>query len=139
MFGQFSVTTPSPGTVLGGLALIVATSRLAVAAIPGGDKTVTVDVAKDGAIKAVDAEAGKSCQGSEAPAKLASTDPGGTAVNADLLAGQDAAAFLGATAKVADADKLGRKDSPASRSETGTGTGDEGRDGDGDGDGDGRG
>lgn len=41
MFGKTWLRRPAPGTVVGGLALIVATSGVAVAAIPSSDGTIT--------------------------------------------------------------------------------------------------
>lgn len=111
MFLKARIRRPSPGTVLGGLALIVAMSGVAVAAIPGGNGAVTACVSKDGEVKVIDAEAGATCKGSQATVKLASTDATGKVANADKLDGLDSTDFLGANAKAADSDKLDNKDS----------------------------
>jgi hypothetical protein len=53
---------PAPGTVLGGLALIVALSGVAVAAIPGADGAIHGCYANTkGALRIVDVEAGQHC------------------------------------------------------------------------------
>src|SRR5215211_6078546 len=90
------IRRPSPGTVLGGLALIVATSGVAAAAIPGSDGTVTACISKDGAVKVIDPAAGKTCTGTQTTVSFASTDATGKVANADKLDGLDSMAFLGA-------------------------------------------
>jgi hypothetical protein len=82
------------GTVLGGLALIVALSGAAIAAIPGSDATVTACISNDGSIKIVDSEAGKICRGSQKTVKLAAADANGKVANADKLDGRDSTSFV---------------------------------------------
>src|SRR5688572_7051518 len=53
---------PSPGTVLGGIAVIAVLSGAAVAAIPGSDGTISACLSpRDGVLKVIDAEASKTC------------------------------------------------------------------------------
>ena len=56
---------PAPGTVLGGLALIVATSGVAMAAIPSSDGVITgcynAGSRPSGQLRLIDAEAGTEC------------------------------------------------------------------------------
>jgi hypothetical protein len=57
---------PSPGTLIGGLALIVAMSGVAVAAIPGSDGTISACYSNDkGALRVIDAQAGQACSSKE--------------------------------------------------------------------------
>jgi hypothetical protein len=83
---------PSPGTVLGGLALIVASSGIAWAAIPASNGTVTTCVPQRNILKVpvvVDAEAGRNCPANHTPVRLATTDPTGKVADADKLDGLD--------------------------------------------------
>jgi hypothetical protein len=57
---------PSPGTVLGGLALIAAMSGVAVAAIPDSDGTISACYSNDkGELRVIDAQAGQACSSRE--------------------------------------------------------------------------
>lgn len=113
MLERVRIQRPSPGTALGLLALIVATSGVAVAAIPGADRTVTGCISRGGELRVIDGESGDTCPGSHTTVKLAVTDAAGKVSNSDLLDGKDSTDFLGATAKAADADLLDGKDSTA--------------------------
>lgn len=111
MLPNIRLRRPSTGTFLGGLALLVATSGVAVAAIPGGDGAVTACVSSGGVIKVIDAEQGQTCPENQTTIRLASTDATGKVADADRLDGLDSTEFLGASAKAADADKLDGLDS----------------------------
>ena len=111
MLEQLRVRRPAPGTVLGGIALMVALSGVAVAAIPGSDGTVAACHSPNGSLRVIDAEAGESCRSNETTVSLALTGPGGKVADADKLDGKDSSEFLTAATKVADADKLDGKDS----------------------------
>jgi hypothetical protein len=119
MFAMTRPGRPAPGTVLGCLALIVATGGVAVAAIPGSDGTVTGCLSKTGALKIIDTAA-ETCPANQTVLRLAGVDAQGkvraavaanTAANADALDGIDSTGFLRSTAKAADADLLDGKDS----------------------------
>jgi hypothetical protein len=114
MRGLLSNGRPSRGTLLGllgVLALVVATGGVALAAIPGTDRTLTACVASGGALKVIDAEAGEQCKPNQATVTLAVTDPAGKVSDSELLDGKDSTDFLGAEAKAADADRLDGRDS----------------------------
>lgn len=72
---------------------------------------MTACISRNGDIRVVDAEAGKTCPDTQTTVRLASTDATGKVADADLLDGIDSSGFLGATAKAADADNLDGRDS----------------------------
>ncbi len=101
---------PSPAVVVASLALIIAASGVAVAAIPGSDGAVSGCVGKSGTIRVIDAEAGRTCSSGDTTVRFATVDALGKVRNADALDGHDATDFLGAGAKAVDSDALDGQD-----------------------------
>jgi hypothetical protein len=96
MLSKIRLGRRSPRTVLGGFALLLATGGVAVAAIPGKDRTVKVCIhAATGALRAVD-ETATACSQDESPrpVQLAATDAAGKVANADSLDGLDSQDFV---------------------------------------------
>lgn len=88
---------PSPATLLALVALVVASSGVAMGAIPGAsDGTITTCADSKGALRVIDAEAGETCNATRAET---------------TLAWKDGSTLLGKTEKAADADKLDGLDS----------------------------
>jgi hypothetical protein len=83
------VPRPSPAMVVALLALFIAASGAAFAAIPSSSGTITACYAGNGALRVIEAEGGQTCRSTETQ-----------------LSWKD-----GITGKVADSDKLDGKDS----------------------------
>lgn len=94
MLGKLRRGRPSPAVVIALLALIVATSGVAVAAIPDDDGTVTACLSPGGTVKVIDAEAGETCPRKHEAVRLASTDAAGKVADADKLDGKDSTSFV---------------------------------------------
>lgn len=72
------VRRPSPGTVLGALAVVLALGGGAVAAIPGSDGSVSACYStKNGSVRIIDAEAGATCKSKERSITWNQTGPPG--------------------------------------------------------------
>jgi hypothetical protein len=99
---------PSPGLIVGFLALVVALGGVAYAAIPSADGTITACVQQSVYVRIIDAEAGQRCLRWE---KTIRWQDGTQVGDADTLDGKDSTEFLGATAKAADSELLDGLDS----------------------------
>jgi hypothetical protein len=107
---------PTPAMAVALLALLIAASGAAVAAIPSGDGTITACYDKrSGALRVIDA-ASQACASKETQLTWKSGLAGSTvanAANADKLDNKDSTEFLGANQTAADSDKLDGIDSTA--------------------------
>jgi hypothetical protein len=80
------IRRPSPGTVLGAAALIISLTGVASAAIPDSEGTVTACYnLRTGALRVVDAEAGRSCLAFETQLLLASAGSGPACPDGTIL------------------------------------------------------
>jgi hypothetical protein len=117
------IPRPTPALAVALLALLIAASGAAVAAIPSNG-TITACYAKNtGSLRVIDA--GQTCSSKEMPlawkdginGKVADSlhadqaDNATSAANADKLDNKDSVDFYAAGSKVADSDKLDNKDS----------------------------
>ena len=85
---------PSFGTFLGAVALLVATTGMAVASVPRSDGSVPACYhSKTGVLRVIDVDAGQGCTPAERPLRIASTDANGKVANADKLDGLDGSAY----------------------------------------------
>jgi hypothetical protein len=121
MLGRTRIGRPSVGTVLGGLALIVATSGVAVAAIPGSGGVIsTCYNAPSSSWRVIDADAGAKCKSGElrldmyskSGAETAFLAKAAKAADADLLDGLNSTAFLRSDAS-AGGDLTGNYPNPS--------------------------
>lgn len=105
------IPRPSPAMGVALLALLIAASGAAVAAIPSSDGTITAcRENRSGVVRIIDAEDGQTC--SERETQLNWKDGiNGKVANSDLLDGQEASDFYAQGSKVDNADKLDNKDS----------------------------
>jgi hypothetical protein len=105
--------TPAMGVAL--LALLIAASGAAVAAIPSDGTITGCRDNRSGVLRVIDAASGQTCRASES---LLAWKDGSTllgkeekAADSDKLDGQDSGAFLGANQRASDSDLLDGKDS----------------------------
>jgi len=105
------IPRPTPAMAVALLALLIAASGAAVAAIPSDDGTITAcRDNRTGTLRVINAEGGQTCTSKET--QLAWKDGiTGTVADSELLDGQDSSAFLGAEQKAADSEKLDGFDS----------------------------
>jgi hypothetical protein len=105
------IPRPTPAMAVALLALIIAASGAAVAAIPSTDGTITAcRDNRTGALRVINAEGGQTCNAKETQLSWKNGITGKVA-DSDKLDGQDSAAFLGANQKAADSEKLDGLDS----------------------------
>jgi hypothetical protein len=105
------VPRPSLAMVVALLALLVAASGAAVAAIPGADGIITAcRDNKTGTLRVINAQGGQRCNSKET--QLAWKDGiTGKVADSDKLDGKDSTEFYAAGSKVADSDRLDNMDS----------------------------
>jgi hypothetical protein len=104
------IPRPTPAMAVALLALLIAASGAAVAAIPGGDGTIRACYAKNsGALRVIDTA--QTCTSKETLLTWINGLPGSTAANADKLDNKDSTEFYAAGSKVADSEKLDGIDS----------------------------
>jgi hypothetical protein len=106
------VPRPSPAMVVALLALLIAASGAAVAAIPSQDGTITAcRDNKTGTLRVINAEGGQTCSSRETQLAWKNGLAGSTVANADKLDNKDSTDFYAAGSKVADSEKLDGIDS----------------------------
>jgi hypothetical protein len=105
------IPRPTPAMAVALLALLIAASGAAVAAIPSDDGTITAcRDNKTGTLRVINAEDGQACTSKET--QLAWKDGiTGTVADSDLLDGKDSTEFLGKTEKASDSELLDGLDS----------------------------
>ena len=113
VLGSIPRPTPAMGVAL--LALLIAASGVAVAAIPSGDGTITAcRDNKTGTLRIIDTQVTppQTCYSKETTLSWKDGITGKVA-DSDKLDGQDSTDFLGANQKAADSDKLDGQNSDA--------------------------
>jgi hypothetical protein len=104
------IPRPTPAMAVALLALLIAASGAAVAAIPSGDGTIRACYAKNsGALRVIDTA--QTCTSKEILLTWKNGLPGSTVANADKLDNKDSTEFYAAGSKVADSEKLDGIDS----------------------------